>query len=154
MLWPLTEYGTLSPSIGFEHIQVHTFDDTPQEIRDYLNAYGDHFNQAKLGLTWFYKNLDSTLLPSKGVKNSFLVDVAVPYNDNNDTLSYYKLQFKNSLYQPLYRVGNLGDVVLVTQTSLGYGNGFGNQDGSLPWFKNFFSLLSRSSFFERYFLFK
>ncbi|MBT4884790.1 MAG: outer membrane protein assembly factor BamA [Legionellales bacterium] len=136
---PVAENHRLSTSIGFEHSKIKTFDDTPTEITDYTTLYGDKFNQLKLSLSWGYNSLDKYIFPTSGQTHNLVADVALPYNDNNGTLAYYKIVYKGSVYQPLMRIASLGDLTFLSHTSLGYGDGLGNQDDDLPWFKNFFA---------------
>jgi len=136
---PVAEYHRLSTSIGFEHSRIKTFDDTPTQITDYTALYGDRFNQLKLSLSWGYNSLDKYIFPTSGQTHNFVADVALPYNDNNETLAYYKVVYNGSFYKPLMRISSFGNLTFLSHTSLGYGNGIGNQDGDLPWFKNFFA---------------
>ncbi|MEE3003647.1 MAG: outer membrane protein assembly factor BamA [Pseudomonadota bacterium] len=137
--FPVAENHNLSSSVSFEHSTIKTFSSSPTQITDYVNTYGNEFNQINFGIRWSYKDLDRFIFPTTGNKTSLGLEIAPPYNDNNETLSYYKLIFKSSTYFPLMSVGELGDLVLLSSSYAGYGNGLGNQDGKLPWFKNFFA---------------
>lgn len=137
--FPVAEHHRLGSSISLEHTTIKTFTNSPTQVTNYINTYGDTFNQLKLGLNWSYSNLDRFMFPSSGQKHRLTWEFAVPYNDDDDTLSYYRIAYNNNIYLPLFRIGDVGDVVFMASSNLGYGNGFGNQDGNLPWFKNFFA---------------
>jgi|GEM_PF-2163465 len=136
---PVAKDHRLSSSIGYEHIKIKTFDDSPTEITDYTAAYGEVFKQLKWSVSWGYNSLDRFIFPTTGQSHDMVGDVAIPYNDEDKTLAYYKVIYKNTIYQPLFHVGTMGDVIFLSKTSLGYGNGLGNQDDNLPWFRNFFA---------------
>jgi outer membrane protein insertion porin family len=137
--FPVAENHRLGSSLAFEHTELKTFSNTPTQITQYIANYGNEFNQLKLGLNWSYNNLDKFIFPTAGQKHFFNLDVALPYNDDSDTLSYYRISYSNSIYQPLFSISDLGQFIFLSNTTLGYGNGLGNQDDNLPWFRNFFA---------------
>lgn len=136
---PVAKDHRLSSSVGYEHIKIKAFDDSPTEITDYIATYGDIFKQLKWSVSWGYNSLDRFIFPTTGQNHDVVADIAIPYNDEDKTLAYYKLIYKNTIYQPLFHVGTFGDVIFLSKTSVGYGDGLGNQDGNLPWFRNFFA---------------
>lgn len=136
---PVADSQRLHTSIGAEHLNIITFADSPSQVTDYVNAYGDTFNQLKFSLNWTYKTLNRMVFPSSGTNSNFAADIGVPYNGNNDTLSYYKFSYNTSWYHSLYKTDYDDGFTLLLHGKYGYGNGFSNQNGELPFFKNFYA---------------
>jgi outer membrane protein insertion porin family len=77
---------------------------------------------------WSRDTRDDILYPTKGRLQSVLLETGLPIGD----LSYYKLQYVNATYWPVY-----GNLVLMARADVGYGDGFGGKP--LPFFKAFFA---------------
>ncbi len=124
---------------GFENIKITTMAGSPTEITNYVADYGDSFNDFKIGFSWNYNLLDRAVFPNSGLSQHFASDFGLPINSNADTLSYYKLNYKSSLFKTLYSFSPQHKLIVNLNTKLGYGRGLGNQDSDLPFFKNFFA---------------
>ncbi|MBT4884644.1 MAG: BamA/TamA family outer membrane protein, partial [Legionellales bacterium] len=119
--------------------KITTMAGSPTEITDYVTQYGDSFNDFKIGFSWEYNLLDRAIFPSSGLSQHFSTDFGLPINSNKDTLSYYKVSYKSSLFKILYSFSPHHKLIFNLNTKLGYGRGFGNQDSDLPFLKNFFA---------------
>ena len=77
---------------------------------------------------WSRDTRNDILYPTFGRLQSALVEVGLPFGD----LSYYKLQYVNQSFWPVY-----GDFVLMLRGDLGYGDGYSGKP--LPFFKAFYA---------------
>jgi outer membrane protein insertion porin family len=134
-----SEHSRAAINAGIENIKITTMAGSPTEITDYVTQYGDSFNDFKIGFSWEYNLLDRAIFPSSGLSQHFSTDFGLPINSNKDTLSYYKVSYKSSLFKILYSFSPHHKLIFNLNTKLGYGRGFGNQDSDLPFFKNFFA---------------
>ena len=125
---PVTENDTINFGGRVEHTKIALFTDTPPVYQDFVNQFGETTNAYILSAGWSRDTRDDALYPSKGRLQSVLLESGMPFGD----LAYYKLQYTQSYYQPLY-----GDLILMMRTDLGYGNGLSGKP--LPFFKAFFA---------------
>jgi outer membrane protein insertion porin family len=125
---PVTENDTINFGGRIEHTKIALFTDTPPVYQDFVNQFGETTNAYILSVGWARDTRDDVLYPSKGRLQSVLLESGMPFGD----LAYYKLQYTQSYYQPLY-----GDLILMMRTDLGYGNGLSGKP--LPFFKAFFA---------------
>lgn len=127
---PMSEYDRINFSYGYEYLHVKT--GTPsQQITDFIEDNGDHFNNVKLLLGWMHNNYDRAVFPTKGFNQWVGAELGLPLLPH--PLDYYKLNYDATLYQPIWK-----DVIVMLNGSLGYGNGYGNLD-QLPFFKNYYA---------------
>ncbi len=127
--FPLNEFDTLSISPGYEHVWIDKTDQTPDELIDYIDNYGDRYNLFKLDIGWARDSRDRTIFPASGMLNQVVAEIALPGSD----AEFYKINYKGIAYFPLsdWITWSLGG-------EIGYGDGYGNVPG-LPFFENFFA---------------
>ncbi len=125
---PITENDTINFGGRIEHTSITLFSDSPPVYQDFVNEFGSTTNAYILSAGWSRDTRDDILYPSRGRLQSVLLEAGMPFGD----LAYYKLQYTQSYYQPLY-----GDLILMARADLGYGNGFAGKP--LPFFKAFFA---------------
>ena len=136
---PLADNTGFNMGLGFEHMKLSSLENTPEEISTYISNYGDIFNQLKLSFSLVHSTIDNSYMPIYGVRRNLSLETAVPYQNVDNVLSYYKINFTNNWYKPLYTLANGGKFIFLSNTKLGYGAGLGNQGSDLPFFKNYFA---------------
>lgn len=125
--YPISYRQRLSFSLGYSNTEMVEGSFVPKEISDFVTREGRDFDEYTLGLNWRYNSLNRGLFPTAGTEHRVAADIAVPGSD----LSWYKLNYTANYYLPLAREWSLR-----LRTDLGYGDGYGDNDG-LPFFKNF-----------------
>ncbi|HSQ80447.1 MAG TPA: outer membrane protein assembly factor BamA [Casimicrobiaceae bacterium] len=125
---PITEDDTINFGGRYEHTSLELFSDTPPVYKDFVNQFGSTTNAYILSAGWARDTRDDILYPTRGRLQSALVEVGLPFGD----LAYYKAQYTQSYYQPIY-----GDLILMMRADVGYGDGFSGKP--LPFFKAFFA---------------
>lgn len=127
--FPLNEFDTLRLSPGYQHIWIDTTTSTPYEITDYLEKYGDTYDQITLDASWARDSRNRTIFPTEGSLNQVLGQVALP----GSTAELYKLTYRTVNYYPFARwlTWTIGGEV-------GYGDGYSGT-GELPFFENFYA---------------
>ncbi len=107
--------------------------DNPSVIREpsegFLDRNGTSFDALTFDLGWSDSTFDRGIFPTEGISQRFNMEVAIPGGD----LEYYKLTYRNDFYFPI-----AGKTAFHFRGRLGYGDGYGDQEG-LPFFENFFS---------------
>lgn len=128
--FPFSEYDNLAFSLGYRDIKVHTSTLTSREILDYLNQKGDQFNSFALTSHWTRDTRNRALMPDRGSLHYAKLEVAVPGGD----LQYYKMETRSQRFFPVTE-----KLTLSWNGELGYGHGYGNQSGPLPFFEHFYA---------------
>jgi len=128
--FPLSEYDAFTFGYGYEYLETKTT--TPsQQISDFIEEHGSHFNNVKLIFGWSHNTFDRAVFPTRGFNQYIGTEVGVPVLPNS--LDYYKFNYNATLYHPLWK-----GVIVALNTNLGYGNGYDGFD-ELPFFKNYFA---------------
>lgn len=130
---PLSPRQRLNGGVGYDNTLIKTSSDpasVSDQVSDFLAENGDRFNSYKLIGGWNYNSFDRAIFPEKGFAQNFNAEVAVP----GSTLDYYKLRSLTQYYLPLG-----GDFIVSYRMDLGYGNGYGNDDGNLPFYLNYYA---------------
>ena len=124
---PVTETDTINVGVRYEHTSLTLFADSPPVYYEFVNEFGSSTNTYILSSGWSRDTRDDILYPTRGRLQSALLEVGLPIGD----LSYYKIQYIQSYYQPIY-----GDLILMLRGDLGYGDGYSGKP--LPFFKAFY----------------
>ncbi len=125
---PVSEIDTINIGFRIEHTQLELFSNSPPVYYQFVQDFGYVTNSYILSSGWSRDTRNDILYPSFGRLQSALVEVGLPFGD----LSYYKLQYVNQSFWPVY-----GDFVLMLRADLGYGDGYGGKP--LPFFKAFYA---------------
>jgi outer membrane protein insertion porin family len=125
---PVTESDTINFGGRVEHTEISLQSDTPPVYQQFVNEFGTNTNAFIASAGWSRDTRDDAFYPTRGRLQSVLVETGLPIGD----LSYYKLQYTQSYYQPVY-----GDLIMMLRANLGYANGFSGKP--LPFFKAFFA---------------
>ena len=126
---PLTEDNSLRFSIGGEHREIITSDNTPDDIKAFIAKNGDTYNNILGKVSYIHDTRDRFLFPTDGVRNSLALEVGLPGSD----LEYYKLDFRGASYFPINET-----VTFALKGRLATGDGYGDTD-ELPFFERFYS---------------
>lgn len=126
---PLTEDNSLRFSLGGEHREIITSENTPDDIKAFIAKNGDTYNNILGKVSYIHDTRDRFLFPTDGVRHSVALEVGLPGSD----LEYYKLDFKGSAYFPVNET-----VTFALKGRLATGDGYGDTD-ELPFFERFYS---------------
>jgi outer membrane protein insertion porin family len=124
---PVSEIDTINYGFRAEHTTLELFSDSPPIYYEFVNDFGYVTNSYILSGGWSRDTRNDILYPSFGRLQSALVEVGLPFGD----LPYYKLQYVNQSFWPVY-----GDFVLMLRGDLGYADGYSGKP--LPFFKAFY----------------
>ncbi|EKF75112.1 outer membrane protein surface antigen family protein [Alcanivorax hongdengensis A-11-3] len=127
--YPISEYSRLSFGATYEKTDITTGDYVAYDIYQFLDEYGDKFNEYKGNISLQTSTLNRGVLPDRGWSSTLGLEVAVPGSD----YGFYKLNWSGQKYFPLTRRWTVR-----TRGEVGYGDGYG-QDKSLPFFENYYS---------------
>lgn len=139
--YPVNEQIYVNYSLGFERNYIENtgrrFEQSDKFWRQYgvndNSQSGDFYNiLASAGIS--RNNLDRTVFPTSGSRQSFSALVTTPGSD----LQYYKLVAEGACYFPF---DSEHDYVLSVRGRAAYGNGYGTKNGAdqrLPYFENFY----------------
>lgn len=126
---PLTEDNSLRFSIGGEHREIVTSDNTPDHIQEFIAEKGDTYDNILGKVSYIHDTRDRFLFPTEGVRHNISLEVGLPGSD----LEYYKLDYRGSAYFPVSE-----KVTIALKGRLATGDGFGDTD-ELPFFERFYS---------------
>lgn len=129
--FPFSENNRLNMGYGFEHIQISQNVATSIQVQQFLQQYGNIYNDIKLIFGWSYANQDRAIFPTKGFSNAINVNVGIPAG--RDSVDYYTADYTANYYQPIYK-----SFIFHARGEAGYGNGYGKTK-ALPFFKNFYA---------------
>jgi outer membrane protein insertion porin family len=115
--------------LGANQTDLKLGDKPSNEIRHFVDTYGDDFLDFILNVSWSHDSRDSSLFPTRGGTQSLRAGVAIPGSD----LTYYRTEYRNRHYFPLNDFFTLS-----LNGEVGYGDGYGDVE-SLPFFQNFFA---------------
>lgn len=134
--YPLSENTYVSYSAGFEQNRIDSSSDLFAQAlvfwmdHDKVGKWEDTFNNFNLSFRISRNNLDRTVFPTSGSRQSFSAFATVPSSD----LEYYKLSAETYHYFPL---DSEHDWVISVRGRAAYGDGYGSDD-RLPFFTNFY----------------
>jgi outer membrane protein insertion porin family len=125
---PITETDTIQVGGRYERTKLSLFADSPPVYYDFVSRFGARTDAWILNAGWSRDTRDDILYPTRGRLQSVYVETGLPLGD----LTYYKVQYVQSNYWPLY-----GDFVFMLRADLGWGDGINEKQ--LPFFKAFFA---------------
>ena len=125
---PVSEIDTINYGFRIEHTQLKLFDNSPPIYYQFVQDFGYVTNSYIVSGGWSRDTRNDILYPTFGRLQSALIEVGLPIGD----LAYYKLQYINQSFWPVY-----GDFVLMLRADVGYGDGY--KQKPLPFFKAFYA---------------
>ena len=126
---PLNEFDSVRLAFGLEGLKVKTASDTPDEIFDFLDEYGDDYLFFKTELSWSRDSRNRAIFADRGSLNQLSSEIALPGSD----LEFYKLSYRYLGFFGLTR-----SLTLSVRGDLALGDGYGDLD-DLPFFENYFA---------------
>jgi outer membrane protein insertion porin family len=135
--FPLGETTSARMSLGFENTELLLADDTAGislDILEFVQENGNVYDDFPFSASWVNDSRNKRLMATRGSLTTLGTQATFPGSD----LEYYKLNFRHLHYFPLGKV-----TALSLNTSLGYGDGYGDTS-RLPPFKNYFAGGSRT----------
>ena len=135
--FPLGETTSARMSLGFENTELLLADDTlgiSADILEFVEENGNVYDDFPISASYVDDSRNKRLMATSGSLMTLGTQATVPGSD----LEYYKLNFRYLHYIPLGKVTTLS-----LNTSLGYGDGYGDTS-RLPPFKNYFAGGSRT----------
>ena len=130
--FPLGETTSARMSLGFENTELLLADDTlgiSADILEFVEENGNVYDDFPISASYVDDSRNKRLMATSGSLMTLGTQATVPGSD----LEYYKLNFRYLHYIPLGKVTTLS-----LNTSLGYGDGYGDTS-RLPPFKNYFA---------------
>lgn len=125
---PTSELDAVNFGLAVENVDIQTFENTAQRIKEFVNTYGNE-NLALVGtIGWQRDGRDSIITPTRGLLYRVTSDVALPGGD----LQYYRINYKAQRFFPISR-----NTTLQIGGEIGYADGYG--DTPLPFYKNYFA---------------
>lgn len=125
----LSEKSSLQFGYGYQDLNIKSVGSV-QQIQNFVNLHGRHFQQARLTSGWSRNSYDQLPYPQSGINQQAGVMVALPLN--SDSLSYYKSSYQAHWYQPITH-----GFILALLGNVSYGNQFNNE--GLPFYENYFA---------------
>ncbi len=117
--------------VGYQDNIIKLGSQPADQLANFVNKYGRHFNQLLLNTGWSRNGLDRAIMPTQGLYQSVTINIALP--GGGEPLSYYKVNYSANFYQPITT-----GFIFTSRASLGYGAGLGSTQG-LPFFGNYYA---------------
>ncbi len=125
---PISETDTINVGFRAEHTNLTLFVGSPPAYIEFVREFGDATNSYVLSAGWSRDTRDDILYPTRGVLQSALGEIGLPFGN----LSYYKVNYLIQSFWPVY-----ADFVLMLRGDVGYSDGYGGKP--LPFFKALFA---------------
>jgi outer membrane protein insertion porin family len=124
---PVTETDVVNFGGRLEHTTLSLFANSPPIYADFVRQFGTVTNTYILTAGWARDTRDNVQFPTKGLLQSAVGEVGLPFGD----LQYYKTNYLLQWFTPLPYSS-----VLMLRSDLGYGGGLSNK--TLPFFKAYY----------------
>ncbi len=99
------------------------------EIQRFLEDEGDSYDIFTVDLSWVRSTLNRGIFATRGARQRFGVEVALPGSD----IEYYRASYETEYYRPVSK-----SLTMKLRGEVGYADGFGDTD-RLPFFKNYYA---------------
>ena len=140
--FPFNELNYFDFSLGYTHRNIENLEDFFQ-IDQFLDSQNDNrtsnngieVNDYDWLISWTRNNLNRGYFPTAGNYQRASYEMTIPGSDSQ----YFKAQYDVRQYIPLNKDH---DFTLLLRGRLGYGNGYGDNNGSkylLPFYENFYA---------------
>ena len=127
---PLSETEAMGVGLGFESTRLGVFSTSALRYLDFVNRFGDLTNTIKVTGSFTRDSRDSILFPTKGLLQSYSMEVGLPGGD----LHYYRADINGQYLTPIDFISPR--ISLSLKGEIGIAGGLGGQP--LPFFKNYF----------------
>ena len=126
--FPITDRDRINAGLALEQTKIELGDNPPPRLATFVAQNGNDPLALPLTLSWVRDRRDSALLPTSGLLQRLIGEVALPGLD----LEYYKVTYDASWYYSITR-----DVTTLLRGLVGWGGGYGGKQ--LPFFKNYYA---------------
>jgi len=118
--------------LGYENTEISTGIDTAAEVLGFVADNGNQYNILRWSNSLSFDTRNRSILPDKGALHRITAQVALPTLGNS--LEYYKLGYKTQWFTSLFE-----DYVFSLKADVAYGDSYGDTEGGLPFFENFYA---------------
>lgn len=129
---PITEYNTFHTSLSYENTEISVGIGSAQEVLDFIAENGNQYNILRWSNSLSFDTRNRTVLPDKGALHRITAEIALPTLGNS--LEYYKISYKTQWFTSIYE-----DYIFSLKGNVGYGDSYGDTEGGLPFFENFYA---------------
>ncbi len=126
---PLTEHDRINAGLAVSGVSIDTNTNTPDEINDFIDDEGDNYLNFSLVSSIEHDTRNRTVFANRGNLQRFNAELSVPGSD----LTFYKLDYRNVVYVPLYE-----EFTLSVGGSFAYGDSYGGTS-DLPFYEKYFA---------------
>ncbi|HLB58402.1 MAG TPA: outer membrane protein assembly factor BamA, partial [Gammaproteobacteria bacterium] len=124
-------FNTLQLGYGYESTLVHPRATISNQLIDFNNRNGRHFQQIDLIGGFSRDSRDKAIFPTKGMLHTLGGTLFAPVN--NTALKYYMLSYDLKWYHPL-----TNSLIATTKGAFGYGSSFDGGAQNFPYFKDYY----------------
>lgn len=124
-------FNTLQLGYGYESTLVTVFPVASNQIMDFTNRNGRHFQQLDLIMGFSRDSRDKAIFPTSGMIHTLGATIFAPVTQSS--LKYYTLSYDMKWYYPLNSY-----FIAVTRADVGYGSSFNGGARNYPYFKNYY----------------
>ena len=128
---PISENNTVGTSLTYTNTEISLFNNSPDQIRDFVNKNGDNYDVLSWTASFTYDNRNKKILPSSGTFHSINTEISLPSFGNS--LEFYKITYETKWFKDIFE-----DYILALGADIGYGDSYGDTT-ELPFFRNFFA---------------
>lgn len=129
--YPINEITRLNFGTSVEDLSIKTYNDTAQEITQYVEDQGADAQSLKLTASWTRNNLNRGIMPTAGNYQRLSLETAVPGSD----AEYAKLRAQA---RQLFPLDDNHDWALKFSGEVGYADTLGGND-PYPFYENFYA---------------
>lgn len=125
-------FNRLQLGYGYENTLVHLHHNPSNQVTDFIEDHGSHFQQLDIITGFSRDSRDRYLFPTRGMVHTVGANFYFPLTDGS--LKYYLLDYNTKWYQPI-----TNRFITVARGEVGYGNSFSGGAENYPFFKNFYA---------------
>ncbi|MDN3521354.1 outer membrane protein assembly factor BamA [Halomonas ramblicola] len=129
--YPINEITRLNFGTSVEDLSIKTYNDTAEEITQYVEDQGADAQSLKLTASWTRNNLNRGIMPTAGNYQRLSLETAVPGSD----AEYAKLRAQA---RQLFPLNDNQDWALKFSGEVGYADTLGSND-PYPFYENFYA---------------
>jgi outer membrane protein insertion porin family len=93
---PMNEYSRFGVGITVNHTEVIPSQFSLFEVREFLNHYGNDYDQYMANLSYVYDSRNRGVFPTRGARQQLSAELSLPVSD----LDYYKFNYAADYYWP------------------------------------------------------
>ena len=128
---PISEYNTVFFGVNYENTKLSSEGYYAQEVQNFINRNGSHFDVLRLTAAFAYDNRDNAIFPSAGMIHRVSAELSTP--SFGHSIEFYKLNYRGQWYKPLF-----WKFVFSLRGDVGYGNSLDGSSEGLPFFENYY----------------